>query len=324
MGSPGRINRRRYGDRDRLYCCARLRDRPVGVVVVVAMIGRLITVRLHGPLGDKYGGEHHFAVRSPREAFFALDANYPGFRKDFISYRDYSLFADGAWLPPDAANGDPASVPAAREIDIIPLIEGRAFLAIPLLGAIGITGFAAQIIGGLIISALLIGVSMLLSPKPKKKTEREEDSKKDESYIFSGPENVTEQGVAVPLVYGRLHVGSVVISAGLEVSDVYVPPASTVPGTPTQAPPGGEATAADAGNPPIIYYEGLGIYGPQGWTYIGWGQSWSPDVQGMVTGHSFNRPDGLYSYNTQTGKFYVGGAQALNQPTDNRPDGGGQ
>ena len=38
----------------------------------------------------------------------------------------------------------------------------------------------------------------------------------DESYLFDGPENNIQQGVAVPLLYGQLMVGGSVINYGLE------------------------------------------------------------------------------------------------------------
>jgi hypothetical protein len=96
-----------------------------------------------------------------------------------------------------------------------------------------ITGVAATIIGGVIALGLMVGASMLLAPKTKKKPSGE-DTKKDESYMFSGPENVTEQGVAVPLVYGYVHTGSVVVSAGLEVSEIPITGVAGVAAT-TQA-----------------------------------------------------------------------------------------
>ncbi|NBT52728.1 MAG: tail assembly protein, partial [Marivivens sp.] len=40
------------------------------------------------------------------------------------------------------------------------------------------------------------------------------------SYIFNGAENLTAQGNPVPILYGRMRVGSVVISAGLSVEDI--------------------------------------------------------------------------------------------------------
>jgi predicted phage tail protein len=185
----------------------------------------LVTVRLHGPLADTYGGEHRFAVRSPREAIDALDANYPGFRRDFLKTQFYGVLADGDWREP-GEGFDVATSPVARELDFAPMIEGRITGTIVAgLGLIGITGVAATILAGVITVGLLVGVSLLLAPKPKKKTS--EDSKKDESYMFSGPENVTEQGVAVPLVYGRCFVGSVVVSAGLEVADQFIASSGT-------------------------------------------------------------------------------------------------
>ncbi|MEJ6847557.1 tail assembly protein [Sinorhizobium fredii] len=177
----------------------------------------LVTIRLHGVLAEKYGGEHAFAISTPREAINALDVNYPGFRHDFLKTSHYALFVDGDWREeqncPNVANA-----PIGREIDFCPVIEGRAFAPIvAALGWVGITGTTATVLAGVISVGLLLGASLLLSPKPKKDTARE--SAKNENYIFTGPENVTEQGVAVPLVYGRCFVGSVVVSAGLEVAE---------------------------------------------------------------------------------------------------------
>lgn len=191
-----------------------------------------VTIRLHGPLAETYGREHRLAIASPREAIDALDTNYPGFRRDFLKVAPrYGLYADGAWLEEDTIDRKLIPhYPIARELDICPVIEGRLVGAIAAgIGAVipALAGtVAATIIGGAITLGLLIGVSLLLAPKVKKKSS--EDSAKDESYLFSGPENVTEQGVAVPLIYGVVHCGSVVISAGMEVSEL---PISGVAGT---------------------------------------------------------------------------------------------
>lgn len=178
----------------------------------------IVAIRLHGPLADKYGGEHHFAIRSPREAIDALDCNYPGFRRDFLSHPMYGLIVDGDWRnegnTPDVANS-----PVSREMDIAPMVEGRLQAAIvPILGIIGITGVAATVLASVISIGLLIGMSLLLTPKPKKKTTEDAPTSQD-NYMFSGPENTVAQGVAVPLIYGRCFVGSVVVSAGFEVAE---------------------------------------------------------------------------------------------------------
>jgi predicted phage tail protein len=177
----------------------------------------LVTVRLHGILSQKYGFEHRFAIASPREAINALDANYPGFRRDFLlSAPFYGLIVDGdnrhEGNCPDVANA-----PFAHEIDFVPMIQGAIpGLFVPLLGMIGIIGVPATIISNVLVAGLLIGISFLLAPKPPEL----EDSKRDENYMFSGPDNMTTQGSAVPVIYGRNFVGSVVIAQSLETAEV--------------------------------------------------------------------------------------------------------
>ncbi len=174
----------------------------------------LKTVYLHGVLGEKYGFEHQFALTCPRQAISALSANFPGFRRDFFEFPFYGIVCDGDNRHPDNCP-DVASAPFARDIHLVPMVEGRlGAILIPALGLIGITGTAATIISGVLTIGLLYGVSMLFAPKPP-----DTDTTRDENYLFSGPDNVIEQGAAVPLIYGRCFVGSVVISSGLEVAE---------------------------------------------------------------------------------------------------------
>jgi len=178
---------------------------------------KLVTIRLHGILADKYGRLHRLNIHSPREAIAALEANYPGFRRDFLAHDNYALFVDGEWR--DEANTPMVEASAVNvSIDFCPVVEGRIMTPIIAgLGLIGITGTAATIIAGVITVGLLLGVSLLFAPKVKKKTT--EDTPKDENYMFSGPVNVTTQGAAVPLLYGHVFTGSVVVSAGLETTE---------------------------------------------------------------------------------------------------------
>jgi predicted phage tail protein len=176
---------------------------------------QLVDIHLHGPLADKYGDHHRFAIRTPHEAVRALDANFPGFIRDFAAHRIYHIHADGDWR--DGAFA--ADAPVSRELHLVPQIEGRAFLGIALVGALfpSIAGtFAATLIGSALFLGVMVGLSFLFRPKtPEKKGED-----RNEGFAFTGPENVVTQGAAVPLVYGKVHAGSVVVSAGLEVADL--------------------------------------------------------------------------------------------------------
>lgn len=178
-------------------------------------------VHLYDRLAATYGAEHVLAIDTPREAVAALQANHPGFRRDFLEVGEFAVIVDG-----DCRTGDAAAVgPVSQEVHFVPIIEGRAFLGAALVTALipAISGTAATIIGGLLVTGILFGVSLLFSPKQKKTFDPQEDTAKDASnYMFAGPENVTVQGVPVPLVYGRAIVGSVVVSAGLDLGVAVV------------------------------------------------------------------------------------------------------
>lgn len=113
-------------------------------------------------------------------------------------------------------------------IALIALSFGVATLAAGAYLAGTLSGFAAQAIGfatqaGLYIGAGLAisGVAQLLTPTPQvpQGSDSQDDPRK--SYSFSGSQNVSRQGVPVPIVYGETIVGSVVISAGIDTVQVY-------------------------------------------------------------------------------------------------------
>jgi predicted phage tail protein len=66
-------------------------------------------------------------------------------------------------------------------------------------------------------SLLLGGIAQLLTPTPKI-SQDEADPRK--SFSFSGIQNTSRAGVPVPVVYGETLVGSVVISAGIDIVQV--------------------------------------------------------------------------------------------------------
>ena len=95
-----------------------------------------------------------------------------------------------------------------------PLVFGKGFGA-SLAGA-GF-GFKAAIgIGG---ALLLQGVSELLFPLPEPQDfSSEEDPQL--SFSFSGVQNTSRAGTPVPIVYGEIFTGSVVISAAIDTNQV--------------------------------------------------------------------------------------------------------
>jgi predicted phage tail protein len=92
-------------------------------------------------------------------------------------------------------------------------------------GAVGVIapGFAlasslAVIAGNIGIGLVLLGVAQVLSPQPQfSKLGELEESAELESFTFSNVVNTSKQGLPVPIAYGRVFVGSAIISSGLDV-----------------------------------------------------------------------------------------------------------
>lgn len=84
------------------------------------------------------------------------------------------------------------------------------------MGIIG--GAAATAVGAVGASLVLGGVAQMLTPTPQLSSGssygQDSDTDPRRSYSFSGVQNVSRQGVPVPICYGEIILGSIVISAG--------------------------------------------------------------------------------------------------------------
>ena len=81
-------------------------------------------------------------------------------------------------------------------------------------------GTAFSLIGA---SLVLGGIAQAISPSPVQSGntfERGREAAKLESFTFSGIVNTAKQGLPVPIAYGRVFVGSAVLSSGLDVDQV--------------------------------------------------------------------------------------------------------
>ena len=193
------------------------------------------TIVLLGELGKRYGRRHRLDVASPAEAVRAMCANF----KDFAEFLSTSTERNVGYriITGKADIGlDEIHNPAGKSIIIAPVIGGAGGkfgkiiigalivaaviytggIAINAAGAVVYSGLTAQIAFSVGLSLVIGGVSQLLAPTPPKPR----NEKDDPSYLFNGPVNTTVQGVAVPVGYGRMIVGSAVISAGIDVQDI--------------------------------------------------------------------------------------------------------
>ena len=126
-----------------------------------------------------------------------------------------------------------------RDIRIAPVVTGAGFgkifsvvLGVTLIAVASIvsggaamgammafeTGLMAGVLSNVGFMLMMSGVTQMLSPQPKGLAAGNSVSN-EPSYTFNGVVNTTAQGGPVPLGYGRMIVGSAVISAGIRSAD---------------------------------------------------------------------------------------------------------
>ena len=97
------------------------------------------------------------------------------------------------------------------------------FAQVPLANAGAITGITGSFIGKAAVylgaSLVLSGVSDMLFPLPKPKEFKSEQDPQL-SFSFSGTQNTSRAGTPVPIVYGEIVTGSVVISGAVDTQQV--------------------------------------------------------------------------------------------------------
>lgn len=183
------------------------------------------SVYLLGSLGEQFGGNHKFDIKSAPEALRALQANNPSFQKTLMESAEkgvgYKVLVGSDWVTEDQELLEPLG--AKNSIMIVPVIQGsggvaKIFTGAALIGLSFLGGPAAPYLLSIGIGLSLSGVTQLLTPLPTFGANEAADNKP--SYIFSGPVNTNSQGQCIPLGYGIAIVGSAVVSAGISVEAV--------------------------------------------------------------------------------------------------------
>ncbi|MDR5846298.1 tail assembly protein [Caballeronia sp. LZ003] len=191
---------------------------------------KLRTIRLYGILGKRFGRIHQLAVSSTREAISALSVLHPGFKSFMLNAKDSGLtFAvfNGKrnigedQLPQPVGDDDIRIAPILRGSKsggLFQTILGAALIAVAVWNPafLSLSPGAASGLLGLGASMALGGVVQMLSPQTSGLASTQDNGT---SYYFNGPVNSAAQGDCVPIVYGRMRVGSKVVSAGIYAED---------------------------------------------------------------------------------------------------------
>lgn len=187
-------------------------------------------VRLYGWLAREFGREFELEVRTPAEAVKALCVVLPGFKEAIR--RDtrhlYRVLVGAEILDPEKQLHDPAG----DVIRLVPVVAGakdgwgRILTGALLIWATsgwgwlfaeGSLGAAFMAAGqGIGIATALGGVSQLLAKQPIFDPSLTSGPKDTPTATFAGPVNTIGQGYPVPVAYGRIRVGSAIVSGGID------------------------------------------------------------------------------------------------------------
>jgi predicted phage tail protein len=187
-------------------------------------------IKVYGKLA-KHLGQRSFkaVVSTPAEAVRFLLANFPELR---------ALMREGQYMVSVGRN--PLELGTNPELLHYPSASFETIRIVPVVAGAGAVG---RIILGVALVAVIVypwlccmggpnslrlnhwrrrkprigGIAQLLTPTPKLGTS-ENDPRR--SYSFSGIQNVSRQGVPVPVIYGEVFTGSVIISAGINTEEV--------------------------------------------------------------------------------------------------------
>lgn len=193
----------------------------------------MVNVRFYGSL-KQFGSDFRLDCKTPAEVIHALTSQIPKLRQ-FIQQGLFTVrvgrdYFDNRYLEKglsqklkdDSTVHFTPTLKGSKRGGLFGVITGVALIAGAL--ALGPLGFsviganAAWMVGGLGASMLLGGVAQMLTKMPSMSTGKDADKKQSTS--FSNLSNMAAQGRPMPLAYGRIRVGSLIISQGVETMDI--------------------------------------------------------------------------------------------------------
>jgi predicted phage tail protein len=180
-----------------------------------------VTLKLAGILGKRFGRVHRCIAPNVAQAIRYLEVNNPLFRQWVLEAgkrgivfnvsinKSYELEEDELIEP----------VPEDATITIVPLFAAAGgntnWIKVILgVGLIAAGAFGVGFLGLGPMQLILTGSLLLLSGLMGKKTPKD-DGEDKKSMVFSGQTNTSQVGDRVPVVYGVIISGSIVLSAAV-------------------------------------------------------------------------------------------------------------
>ena len=192
---------------------------------------QLKKIKVYGKLRQFLGKPYFMAaVKSPQQAMSFLIANFEGIQKH-MNDQIYKVKMGGRVITEEYL-----SMTGQGDIQIIPVATGSVIKIVAGIAAAAGAGAVGAAVGGLVGSALVgtivttalttVGTSMLIggvtdllapqNPIADTSSVSDIDPAIRGSYSFSGIQNVSSSGVPIPIIYGLVFSGSIIISSGTD------------------------------------------------------------------------------------------------------------
>jgi len=183
-------------------------------------------IKLYGRLA-RFIGERSFEaeVTTPAQAIRFLLANFPKLERHMME-QNYCVKIGNY----DIDSSELEHPVGKQEIKIIPVVTGSRGLTKFIIGAVivgaviatggvggiglmGGTGFLG-VAGNIGVYMALSGAAEMLTPVPK--PPGVSDDPQSVNFSFNGVQNTGRAGAPIPVVYGEIFTGSLVVSAGID------------------------------------------------------------------------------------------------------------
>ena len=190
---------------------------------------RLKKIKVYGKLRQFLGRPYFMAaVKSPQQAMSFLTANFEGIQKH-MNDQIYKIKMGGNDITEDYL-----SMSGQGDIQIIPVASGGLPFVIGAAAIGGGAAITAAAAAGTFLATLgtaltTVGVSMIvggvvemIAPQPSLDIPSisDIDPRIRGSYSFNGIQNVNSSGVPIPIIYGLVFSGSILISSGVDTAQI--------------------------------------------------------------------------------------------------------
>lgn len=187
----------------------------------------MVTVKLLGELGRRFGREYRLNIRTPAEALRCFMTQMPEFRQYILDSHDNGIVWRVVTENPMGLDEDGLHEPCSKRLVIAPQPAGRGAVgkillgvALVVVGAVVAFGTAGGGIPFILAGSGLIlgGVAQLLTPTPL--LQQNQQQQQLNSFTFDRSNINTAQGSCVPVLYGERLVGALpVILFGIELQN---------------------------------------------------------------------------------------------------------